>query len=332
LEMKLIIGLAFLALAQCLTYNTTTSIDVRRRHITAMFGPQEYSVTGRVQVAAPSELCVVPTDVMYTTDMRIMFVRRGNCTFYQKAQNAMALGAAAVVIANAVVSGADEPFLLGYPPAFDPTAITIPVVSVSKAAFDELLKLNIDNNGSVSVSLNSRPGPPPPGGDDGDRHPPHRPSSSSSSTGANVPSSSSSSSSGAYFPDSTAMNGDMDDHPHDDDGAPPRRPHQPSGRWVFALGVAAVVATSCLCGFCIGRRCGAGRTCRRHQARAAVSHAAPVAPVTVHQGLGYTQVDMETAPAGYYGQEMMPMESTLPTPSAPAYAPSGPSSAEMRYA
>jgi hypothetical protein len=101
---------------------------------------------------------------------------------------------------------------------------------------------------------------------------------------------------------------------------------------MLALGVTLVVASSCLCGFCIGRHCGAGRTCRRHQAARAAT-VAHVAPVPVHHGLGYTQVDMESAPAGYYGQEMMPMESSaLPTPSAPAYQPSAPSSAEMRYA
>jgi hypothetical protein len=53
--------------------------------------------------------------------------------------------------------------------------------------------------------------------------------------------------------------------------------------------------------------------------------------LVAHQG--YTQVDMESAPAGYYGQEMVPMEPAVPVPSAPAYySPSAPNSAEIRYA
>jgi hypothetical protein len=104
---------------------------------------------------------------------------------------------------------------------------------------------------------------------------------------------------------------------------------------LFALGVALTVSFSCLCGFCMGRHCCTGRPCSRRQAARAVA-VAQVAPVPVHQGLGYTQVDMATAPAGYYGQEMMPVEPveapTLPTPSAPAYHPNVPSSAEMRFA
>jgi len=328
--MKLFVVLALLALVQvqCLTFstNSNSTIAVNRRHITAMFGPQQYSVVGRVQVAAPSELCARPEDAVYTTDVRIIFILRGNCTFYEKAQNAMALGASGVVIANAHTIGTDEPFLLGYPPGLSPSAVTIPVVSVSKSTFDAVLKANTDNGGTVSVSLNSRPDAPPNhGGGDDDRRPPHDRSSTgvSSSSGHHGSSSSSSSAS------STGSN-----QPSHDDGKP-RRPQQQhaSTSWVIAVGVIAVVASSCLCGFCIGRHCGAGRTCRRNAARApAVSQSAvPVAPVTVHQGQSYTQVDIENAPAGYYGQEMMPIES-LPTPSAPAYHPSAPSSAEMRYA
>jgi len=326
--MKLLVCLSLLALVnvQSLTFSVSNSTDVvRRQHLTANFGPQDYHVSGRVQVADPAELCVLPPPGFYTTDIRVMFILRGNCTFYQKAQNAMALGASAVVIANAQIIGADDPFLLGYPADLSPSAITIPVVCVAKATFDNIIAANNDSHGLVTVELKNRQG---------------HDSSSSSSSGGNYPphrhdssSSSSSGQSGPVFSStadmSTGVSGGDSEDGHDD--GKPRPPHRAPRSWMLAAGITAIVASSCLCGFCIGRHCGAGRRCSRHRAAhaASVAHVAPVAPLVVHQG--YTQVDMESAPAGYYGQEMMPMEAVI-VPSAPAYSPSAPSSAEIRYA
>jgi len=310
--MKFLIGLALIAYVQCIGYGIGSEITTRR-HMVAMFGLQEFSITGSVQVADPSELCVVPSDVMYTPEVRVMFIHRGNCTFYLKAQNAMALGASAVVIANAQLPmGPDEPIPLGYPPDLSPSAITIPVLSVAKSTFDDIVKANIDSHNTLVVHLSD-----------------HDISSSSGGSGfltsTGVDGSTAIHDSSTAIHDSSTATDEVnppDDHDGNDDTR--RRPRMPS-RVTFALGVTAIVALSCLVGFCCGRR-------RRNQmARTVVSQApAPLSSVTVRQGQGYTQVDMASAPAGYYGQEMMPVES-LPTPSAPAYAPSAPS-AEMRYA
>ena len=55
-----------------------------------------------------------------------MLIRRGGCTFYVKAFNAMTAGAAAVVLYNNV-AGRTEPDGCGLPP------ITIPVVAITAA-------------------------------------------------------------------------------------------------------------------------------------------------------------------------------------------------------
>jgi len=278
------------------------------------FGPQSYSsVTGPVLVASPRIFCEAPP--AGTVTVGILLIERGNCTFYEKARNAMAAGATGVVIANtlAMVGNAqDYPIRMGYPPTENPSAITIPVVSITARDFVLIEKVLLASNQTLRITLEQSAGT---GGGDPNNGPNHGPTHGPT-------------------------------NPNNGEGTPeePRHEGRHGGRRrSFVMNgfiISAIVISSCLCGFCCGRRCGSGRGwCRRQQAQAAARNAA-TAPVeiaipvqsTVHGGERYVQVD--SAPVAYYGEQEM-----APIPSAPVYeagvAPSSssvPNSAPSHYA
>jgi hypothetical protein len=274
--------------------------------MTALFGPQSYSnIGGLAKIAQPATFCEVPFG--YSAVNNILLIERGNCTFYQKAQNALRAGAGGVVIADVQIdSSPDFPLRMGYPMTENPSLITIPVVSTSGSDFISLEKLVFSSNGTVIIYLEQA-------GFNGDH----------GGTGNSpIPS--------EPGPDPRPMPTNPDG---DHDG---RSPH--GGRSIVMNGmiISAIVVSSCLCGFCLGRRCSHGRRyCRRQQQQQQQQQQqseVSVAPLplesTVHGGERYVQVDMNQAPpVAYYGEQEM-----APVPSAPPQDSAYPSSAPSHYA
>jgi len=326
--MKSFIILAlFIVNTYSLTYNwpsNPTHIAIMKPHLTALFGPQSYNaITSIAKMSAPSTLCELPSG--YEAMNRILLVERGNCTFYQKAQNAMREGAAAIIIADTnIESGFDSPLRMGYPPTENPSSITIPVVSTSGSDFIAIQKLIFSSNSTLLITLEQA------GFDHGHG------SSGSSSGGIPVPPRHEGGGEGGR----NDGEGEGDDDGHDNS----RRSHDSGRSRSFVMNgmiISAIVVSSCLCGFCFGRRCGnRARYCRRQQQAASASGASRgVAPVpldgsvpstTVHGGERYVQVDMDSAPpVAYYGeQEMAPVPSAPPQSNDSSY----PSSAPSNYA
>ena len=81
----------------------------------------------------------------------IAFIDRGNCSFVNKAINAVAAGAVAVLICNNVPG--EEPFVMGG----DAPQITIPV---AMASFEDCQIIRAELDNTVSVSLSYVPPPP----------------------------------------------------------------------------------------------------------------------------------------------------------------------------
>jgi hypothetical protein len=118
----------------------------------ASFGPQNYSVTGNLVlvddgVAPNTDACSALINGGAVSG-NIAVIDRGTCTFVSKAQQALAVGAIAVVIVNNAAGPA--PALGGT----DPT-MTIPVVSVSQADGTALKAAML--NGPVNVTLGIDP-------------------------------------------------------------------------------------------------------------------------------------------------------------------------------
>jgi len=272
-------------------------------------------------MASPSIFCEAPEGTLIAVG--IMFIERGNCTFYQKARNAMAAGATGVVIANTlamVATEPDYPIRMGYPLTENPSAITIPVVSITARDFVLIQKVLLASNQTLSVSLEQLPGT------GGGGHP-GTPTTPPNSNPTNP---------------NSGNNGNGNDNPEEPRHGEGRRGGHRRSFIMNGFIVSAIVISSCLCGFCCGRRCGSGRSwCRRQQAAAAAARNGVTAPVeiavpvqsTVHGGERYVQVD-NAAPVAYYGEQEM-----APIPSAPMYeagvAPSSssmPNSAPSHYA
>jgi len=320
-KVLLVVLTLFVAQIHSLSYDwpaNPTHTPILKAHVTALFGPQSYSsVTGPVLIASPSIFCDVPPT---GTAVGILLIERGNCTFYQKAQNAMRAGATGVVIANTLAmvgTEQDYPIRMGYPLTESPSAITIPVVSITARDFVLISKVLLASNQTLTITLGQSAGT----GGGGDHH------NTDPNNGPNPT---------PGTPGNGPNNGETTHEEPRHDG---RGRHR---RSVLKNGfmIAAIVLSSCLCGFCCGRRCGSGRSwCRRQQAAAPAHNAsAPsveiAVPVqsTVHGGERYVQVD--SAPVAYYGEQEM-----APIPSAPVYeagvAPSSssmPTSAPSHYA
>jgi len=314
----------FIVNTYSLTYNwpsNPTHVSIIKPHLTALFGPQSYrALTSIAQVSVPATFCDGPMGFDATN--RILLVERGNCTFYQKAQNAVRAGATAVIIADInIEQGFDMPLRMGYPLNENPSGISIPVVSTSGSDFIAIQKLILSSNSTLYITLEQA-------GFDGDH-------GHSGSTGVPSPIHPTPSPS----PSPNPPNRSDDDDEHDS----PRGHSQPGRSSSFlknGMIIAAIVVSSCLCGFCMGKRCGnRARYCRRQQqALASGSNngvsAVPLdgsVPSTVHGGERYTQVDMESAPpVAYYGEQEMAI--VAPVPSAPPHDSSYPSSAPSNYA
>jgi len=297
----------FISHVYSLSYNWPTNpshVALIKPHITALFGPQSYdSIMSLAKVADPLSFCEIP--IGFQAMNRILLVERGNCTFYQKAQNAMRSGAAAIIIADTVNIEPDFPLRMGYPPTENPSAITIPVVSTSGSDLITIEKLVLSSNGSLIITLEQAGFNGNPSHDSTGPH--HRPDHPSPDPAPTDP----------------PAGGDDEDHP--------RSPHTGRGRSIIMNGmiISAIVVSSCLCGFCMGRRCGVrGRYCRRQQQQQNAEAVAPLPDSTVHGGERYVQVEMDQAPpVAYYGEQEM-----APAPSAPPQDSSYPSSAPSNYA
>jgi hypothetical protein len=328
LKAFLVVFTIFVAHVSCLSYNWPTNpshTPIMKAHLTALFGPQSYAhVTGPVMVAEPANFCEVPS---WTIAVGILLVERGNCTFYQKAQNAMRVGAFAIVIANTlemVENLPDFPLRMGYPPTENPSAITIPVVSITAHDFVLIQKAIQTSNQTLSIYLEQTAG---------------------TGAGGDVPGGGSNNG-GNTNPDHPPQFGGDDEPVPNVSG---RSGHYRHSKLMTGAIISAIVVSSCLCGFCCGRRsrrCGRGRRgwCRRQQQLAAqgainpmtvpVEASAPSQTI-VHGGERYVQVDMSSAPVAYYGeQEMAPVPSAPPiylAGNAPT-SPSFPNSAPSNYA
>jgi len=309
----------FIVNVYSLSYNWPTNpthVAIIKPHITALFGPQSYrAITSIGKIAKPASFCDVPSD--YEAMNRIILVERGNCTFYLKAQNAVRAGAAGIIIADINIEGGDFPLRMGYPPTENPSSIPIPVVSTSGSDFILIEKLIFSSNGSLWITLEQA-------GFDGHStggggvHPTPNPN-------PNPPSGT-----GSHGNAGTAGEDNSDYH-----GG---RNGSGRGRSFVMNGmiISAIVLSSCLCGFCMGRKCGnrGGRYCRRQQQLQQQANGVAPSPMdgsvgTVH-GNPYVQVDMDqAAPVAYYGeQEMAPVPSAPPHPHDSSY----PSSAPSNYA
>jgi len=320
----------FIVNTYSLTYNWPTNpthVSIIKPHLTALFGPQSYqALTSIAKVAVPANFCDVPLG--YDASNRILLVERGNCTFYQKAQNAIRAGATAIIIADTNIESFDMPLRMGYPVNENPSIISIPVVSTSGSDFIAIQKLVFSSNSTLWITVEQA-------GFDGDH-------GHGGSTGGVIPGphSGSTGNSGPVHPTPAppSNNPEEDEEGGDHEG---RGGHGGGrSRSVLKNGmiIAAIVISSCICGFCMGKRCGnRARYCRRQQALASGSShgVAPVpldssAPSTVHGGERYVQVDMESAPpVAYYGEQEMAL---APVPSAPPHDSSYPSSAPSNYA
>jgi len=304
----------FISHVYSLSYNwpqNPSHVALIKPHITALFGPQSYdAIMSLAQVADPLNFCEVSTE--FHAMNRILLVERGNCTFYQKAENAMRAGAAGIIIADTVNMELDFPLRMGYPPTSNPSAITIPVVSTSGSDLITMQKLVLSSNGSLIITLEQAGFNGNPTHDSTGSH--HRPDPNPNPN---------------PMPTDPPTGGDGEEEDH------PRSPHNSRSRSIIMNGmiISAIVISSCLCGFCMGRKCGGGargRYCRRQQQQI---HSEVVAPLpldsTVHGGERYVQVDMNQAPpVAYYGEQEM-----VPTPSAPPQDSSAyPSSAPSHYA
>jgi len=311
----------FIVNTYSLTYNWPTNpthVSIIKPHLTALFGPQSYqALTSIAKVAVPANFCDVPLG--YDASNRILLVERGNCTFYQKAQNAIRAGATAIIIADTNIESFDMPLRMGYPVNENPSIISIPVVSTSGSDFIAIQKLVFSSNSTLWITVEQA-------GFDGDH--------GHGSTGSPFP-----------IHPTPAPPSNNPTPPSEEGGDHERRGGHDSGRSSSVLKngmiIAAIVVSSCICGFCMGKRCGnRARYCRRQQQQQAVASGssngvAPVpsdrsGPSTVHGGERYVQVDMESAPpVAYYGEQEMAL---VPLPSAPPHDSSYPSSAPSNYA
>jgi len=315
----------FISHVYSLSYNWPTNpshVALIKPHITALFGPQSYdAIMSIAKVADPLTFCEIPTG--FQAMNRILLVERGNCTFYQKARNAMTSGAAGIIIADTANVDPDFPLRMGYPPTENPSIITIPVVSTSGADLIAMEKLVLSSNGSLIITLEQA-------GFDG--NPTHGDSGNPTHGGGGNPAHTST---GHHRPDPTPNPNPTptDGDSESEDDHPSRSPHNGRSRSIIMNGmiISAIVVSSCLCGFCMGRRCGVrGRYCRRQQQQVPSEGVAPLPfDSTVHGGERYVQVDMNQAPpVAYYGEQEM-----VPTPSAPPHDSSAyPSSAPSNYA
>jgi len=295
-----------------LSYNwpqNPTHVGIIKPHLTALFGLQSYSVTGPVEAAQPATFCDIPQGM--SSINKVLLIERGNCTFYQKAQNALRIGALAVIIADvSLEAGHDFPLRMGYPSTENPSLITIPIVSTSGSDFITIQKLVFSSNGSLSLTIEQQ------GfdghGSTGNNNPLFPPNPTGNHPTPNP----------YPFPNPTGVAGGDEDEDNDNHD----RTRQGRSRSFIMNGmlISAIVISSCLCGFCLGRRCGnRSRYCRRQQQ---VHN--PVPPV--EGGEQYVQVDLASAPVAYYGEQEM---TVTPVPSAPPQEPSSyPSSAPSNYA
>jgi len=309
--------------ASSLSYNwpqNPSHVFIIKPHLTALFGLQSYTTSGSALSASPPLLCESGS---FNAINKIVLIERGNCTFYQKAMNAQRSGASGVIIADINIDSApDAPLRMGYPTTDNPSAILIPVVSLGGSDFIAIQKLIVSSNGSVIITLDQS-------GFDG--HPAH----GSTGGGSNLPPSPNP----TPAPHPTPAPGG--DHPRPPSGGNDDRDHDGSssshGRSrsfaVNGLIISAVVVLSCLCGFCVGRRCGnrglGARYCRRQQpVPAPVPAPAPSSsdrymPVSVDMNDSSSQVAV-----AYYGEQEM-----APVPSAPPQDHSSyPNSAPSNYA
>jgi len=133
--------------------NNPTHVSIMKPHIVALFGPQSYAgFTKIAKVAVPALFCDSVTDFDATNT--ILLVERGNCSFYQKAQNAMRSGASAVIIADTNAEGLfDSPLRMGYPVTENPSSIMIPTVSTSGFDFITIQKLIFSSNSTLWIYL-----------------------------------------------------------------------------------------------------------------------------------------------------------------------------------
>jgi len=316
-----VIFAVFIVSAYSLSYNWPTNpthVAIIKPHITALFGPQSYrAITSIAKIAEPANFCDVPLG--YEAMNRILLVERGNCTFYQKAQNAARAGAAGIIIADINIdTQPDLPLRMGYPQTENPSTIILPVVSTSGSDFITIQKLVFSSNSTLWITMEQA-------GFDGD----HGHGGSTGGSPAHPPS-----------PNPNHPNPNPNPATEEDDDHEGRRSEHGRGRSFIMNGmiISAIVVSSCLCGFYMGRRCGnRARYCRRQQqlqSSGASAGVAPLpvdgsAPTTVHGGNPYVQVDMDqAAPVAYYGEQEM-----APVPSAPPHDHSSyPSSAPSNYA
>ncbi|MCX8125984.1 MAG: S8 family serine peptidase, partial [Dehalococcoidia bacterium] len=116
---------------------------------TAAFGPQTYSVTGDVVVAAPYQACSALTNAAAVSG-KIALVQRGGCTFKTKALQAQNAGAIGVLMVNNVA---------GFPPSMaDDATITTPITIPMMSARDvdgAAIKTVLDASGTVTVKLDN---------------------------------------------------------------------------------------------------------------------------------------------------------------------------------
>ncbi|MEJ5224518.1 MAG: S8 family serine peptidase, partial [Anaerolineales bacterium] len=116
---------------------------------TASFGPQTYSVTGDVVVAAPYQACAPLTNAGAIAG-KIALVQRGGCTFKTKTLNAQNAGAIGVLLVNNVA---------GFPPGMaDDATITTPITIPTMSARNvdgTAIKNVLDASGSVTVKLDN---------------------------------------------------------------------------------------------------------------------------------------------------------------------------------
>eukprot|EP00808_Paulinella_micropora_P005554 g10846.t1 len=112
-------------------YGLSSASPATFHHITAAFGPNEYSVTARLVTAIPTDACsnLIGTNLVGN----IVLATRGGCMFWKKAYYAQKAGAVGLVVGN---NERQEPqiFQMAFDPDADddPAVISIPSVMVSK--------------------------------------------------------------------------------------------------------------------------------------------------------------------------------------------------------
>mmetsp|Transcript_3248 Transcript_3248/g.6057 ORF Transcript_3248/g.6057 Transcript_3248/m.6057 type:complete len:350 (-) Transcript_3248:147-1196(-) len=132
-------------------------------HRTAEFGVKEpYDVKGFVEIPEDMGLCSAPNnDTRQLLEGKIVFVERGNCTFYLKAVRAQEQGAVAIVIGNNATTDEVLKMIRVWPNATGEDLVKIPTVAISGRAYAEIVKW-VRQNYTIEVTLDTvklnRPG------------------------------------------------------------------------------------------------------------------------------------------------------------------------------